>query len=549
MQIHGWILTGTLILATAAPAFADGPIYQGCARQRSKTTRPLSGANFAQIALDPAFPNSVQYGDTTIDNLRNTIKAALVNAALKWNRGCGPAPLLNKHPVFYVADAPTSGGATQKNILVQFNPGRHPKGVPCGPGFLNLCYPPFVWTEYDNGALVLQVYGYYGDDISPNFFPTLVDFANFLDLVLAHELGHGLDLEHDNCPGSVMDLPPALTDGSPKYINSDQCQIIETIHEPADPLDGLNIDPCKLLFYCDPYTGGFLTPWPQIRSRCSWFPDVIEVTSSVSIMLPNGGGLLEILNVTLVNVMVYECFGGGFNFDSSLAALPEPEHLQGPALSLGLPRPSEQVSGMMNVYGWAWGRSHPLLEVKVFVDGAPVQLQGFQQHLWAPQLCDAGVDPQYCSRNSGFYGRIDTSGMSPGRHEMVIVATDTYDDPLPVQQKVVFYVASPLPNHPPVAVPDEASVSIVGGNPRTVDIPVMANDWDPEQNNLYLPGDCLLVPPSSGVATCLPNGQVRYTPIAGASGNDFFTYRIRDAFEAESSAGVSVRIYEAFPLP
>ena len=549
MKIHSWTLTSALILAVAAPAFAAIPISHGCAGQREVMTRPLSGANFAQIALDPSFPNSVQYGDTTIDNLRNSIKAALVAASLKWNSGCGPSPVLNKYPVFYVADAPTSGGTTQKNILVKFNPSRHATGSPCRFDENIRCYPPFVWEERKNGPPVIQVYAFYGNDRMPEYFPTLLDYANFLDIAFAHELGHGLDLEHDSCPGSVMDGPPTLLDGNPKYINSDQCQVIETIHEPLDPLDELGpTNVCGLLYYCDPVTGGFLSPWPRVRSRCSWFPDVIQVSNTFDFFLPNGT-LVEILTVTLVNVMVYECFGGGLNFDGSLATLPEPEHLQGPALSLGLPRPGEQVSGLMNVYGWAWGRSHPLLEVKVFVDGAPAQIQGFQQHLWAPQLCDAGVDPQYCSRHSGFYGQLDTSGMSPGRHEITVVATDTYDDPLPVLQKVVFYVASPLPNHAPVAVPDETSVAIVGGSPRTVDIPVLANDWDPEQNNLYLPGNCLLVPPNYGTATCLPNGQVRYTPIAGASGIDTFTYQVRDAFEAESSAQVTVRIYEAFPMP
>ena len=70
MQIHSWILASALVLVTATPAFADGPIYHGCARQRSGKTRPLSGANFAQIALDPLFPDSYRYSSMTIVPVR-----------------------------------------------------------------------------------------------------------------------------------------------------------------------------------------------------------------------------------------------------------------------------------------------------------------------------------------------------------------------------------------------------------------------------------------------------------------------------------------------
>lgn len=91
-----------------------------------------------------------------------------------------------------------------------------------------------------------------------------------------------------------MDLPPTLLNGKPKFINYDQCQVIETIHEPADPLGDLGpANECGLLFYCDPSAAGILTPWPRIRSRCTWFPDVVQVHSLISIFDPNTGGFLR----------------------------------------------------------------------------------------------------------------------------------------------------------------------------------------------------------------------------------------------------------------
>ncbi len=49
MKSHHWIPASVLILA-ATPAFAAGPVSQGCARQRPEATRPLNGANTAQIS-------------------------------------------------------------------------------------------------------------------------------------------------------------------------------------------------------------------------------------------------------------------------------------------------------------------------------------------------------------------------------------------------------------------------------------------------------------------------------------------------------------------
>ena len=72
-----------------------------------------------------------------------------------------------------------------------------------------------------------------------------------------------------------------------------------------------------------------------------------------------------------------------------------------------------------------------------------------------------------------------------------------------------------------------------------VRIPVLANDTDPEGDALRLVG--FPVPPAHGTVA-RGVGRAVYTPAKGFSGQDTFTYRIRDATGLASTATVTVTV-------
>ena len=73
------------------------------------------------------------------------------------------------------------------------------------------------------------------------------------------------------------------------------------------------------------------------------------------------------------------------------------------------------------------------------------------------------------------------------------------------------------------------------------EIPVLANDSDPEGNALSLTLTPV-TPPSNGVVTLLPDGNVTYTPNPGFSGVDTFVYEVCDALGACDTAQVTVTV-------
>jgi uncharacterized repeat protein (TIGR01451 family) len=86
---------------------------------------------------------------------------------------------------------------------------------------------------------------------------------------------------------------------------------------------------------------------------------------------------------------------------------------------------------------------------------------------------------------------------------------------------------------PPAAQPDVARTP-----PGTaVDVPVLANDSDPDGDALLLTS--VTVPPVHGTAV-VSGSAVRYTPVAGYQGTDSFTYRVCDPGGLCSETSVSV---------
>lgn len=97
------------------------------------------------------------------------------------------------------------------------------------------------------------------------------------------------------------------------------------------------------------------------------------------------------------------------------------------------------------------------------------------------------------------------------------------------------------PDLDPVATPDVASTLAV----TPVDIPVLANDSDPE-------GAALTVTSASapnGVVQINPDGTLTYTPAAGFVGEDTITYEIADPAGNTASSSVTVTVAAAPLMP
>jgi hypothetical protein len=99
--------------------------------------------------------------------------------------------------------------------------------------------------------------------------------------------------------------------------------------------------------------------------------------------------------------------------------------------------------------------------------------------------------------------------------------------------------APPPPgNRPPVAVND--SYATTQGTALTVGAPgVLANDSDPDGNPLSA---SKVADPANGSVTLNANGSFTYTPAAGFSGTDSFSYRAGDGTAQSPTATVTITV-------
>jgi hypothetical protein len=126
--------------------------------------------------------------------------------------------------------------------------------------------------------------------------------------------------------------------------------------------------------------------------------------------------------------------------------------------------------------------------------------------------------------------RVDLASTDPG-------VTPAIDD------VTIGYALVP-PAHPPVATND--SYSAAQGTPLTIAAPgVLANDTDADGDPLTA---VLVTPPAHGGVALGANGGFTYSPAAGYSGTDSFTYKANDGSHDSASATVTLTI-TATPAP
>ena len=142
-----------------------------------------------------------------------------------------------------------------------------------------------------------------------------------------------------------------------------------------------------------------------------------------------------------------------------------------------------------------------------------------------------------------------TSGIFEGSVPSVTSAATVGDGLLSVQAGGVVEVENPsfnrptyttaratfLANHVPQAVDDTAETI----EDQSVIVPVLANDSDPEPGSLTVAS---ATQGAKGTTVVNPDGTVTYTPNAGETGEDTFTYLVVDSQGGEAVATVTVTI-------
>ena len=371
---------------------------------------------------------------------------------------------------------------------------------------------------------------------------TFITYGQHLDRMITHELGHALGLEHNDCPQSYMDGDPDLfTDPSPRTVTQEECDFLQSVYTPDDPLANLDRDErCIFNEYCSTP----LVPWPLERSVCGWL-SWDEATTYY-----DG----EVWITTTSRQHDYVCFpigitplgGGGLPWPPPIL----PQFYFGPRIALADPMPEQTVAGTLDIRGWAWEATEGIQEVAVFIDGQPRDAFDFQFNLWAPELCEAGADSANCDPFSGFAGSFDISDLPEGLHVLEIAATNGRSpDPLPGYLRTTFRVGAVHPGGPPVAVRDDA-VAIVHtstGDGESVVIPVTANDHSPGGGPVRLNSSAIVMAPRHGSVSRVNDHAIVYTPTDLDAKSDLFKYEIVDEHGQVARGTVAITFLLAFP--
>jgi VCBS repeat-containing protein len=110
---------------------------------------------------------------------------------------------------------------------------------------------------------------------------------------------------------------------------------------------------------------------------------------------------------------------------------------------------------------------------------------------------------------------------------------------------VTIHVTQEQQNTAPVAADDQYTV--ISGNTLNVAAPgVLGNDSDADGDPL---SSVLVSGPSHGTLTLNADGSLSYTPEAGFTGMDSFTYQASDGTDASAAATVSIDVQAATPVP
>lgn len=154
--------------------------------------------------LDSTFPehfvSPYKLNDVTL-NLRNLMREALAEAALQWNRRCGPLPILNDQPFLVLTSSDSEATLdTRGSFLVEvaFEDGFAAPAENCGEPFDGqLCHTTVARTVIFPSHARLVIFGNSGRVTHPDW--TLFAFRGVYHRLFLYELEHMLLPELENC--------------------------------------------------------------------------------------------------------------------------------------------------------------------------------------------------------------------------------------------------------------------------------------------------------------------------------------------------------------
>ncbi len=129
-----------------------------------------------------------------------------------------------------------------------------------------------------------------------------------------------------------------------------------------------------------------------------------------------------------------------------------------------------------------------------------------------------------------FLGPSGDGVLTAGAGAIVQATPPHFNTPTYTVARVAF-----LNNQPPQAVNDTVETL----EEQAVNVPVLGNDADPEAGPLTVAG---VTQGAKGFVAVNPDGTVAYTPNAGETGEDTFTYYVTDVHGGEAAATVTVTI-------
>jgi VCBS repeat-containing protein len=98
---------------------------------------------------------------------------------------------------------------------------------------------------------------------------------------------------------------------------------------------------------------------------------------------------------------------------------------------------------------------------------------------------------------------------------------------------------TPPPNQPPTASPDQYTTAIGATLSVSAALGVLANDSDPDSATLTATA---VDQPANGTLALSADGSFTYTPNAGFSGQDTFTYQAGDGTDTSAPATVTITV-------
>ena len=153
---------------------------------------------------------------------------------------------------------------------------------------------------------------------------------------------------------------------------------------------------------------------------------------------------------------------------------------------------------------------------------------------------------------------VDMGDVGDGGTTANFIANTSYNDPKPTElvddfrlygyeltaQQVTEVGTCPVPNRAPVGAADAYGTD--AGKALTVAAPgVLANDTDADGQGLTATG---VTQPANGQVTLSADGSFTYTPKAGFTGQDSFTYRASDGTASSAATTVTITVVAAPPV-